>query len=376
MTHKPRPPDLSDRVNGNSAQHSPVGPEESRPPSHSRSTIPLNVPPVVPIIAFAARRVACSGRPYASTHRLHHRFRLPPRDASLTRPTTPFDTAAPLFGNYARHSSYCGTAASTQGLVRRGARTRLVARFKLGYERTHAGTVPRGNDRIGRKVSSRRKSFLQSIRLSTVFRLQPEFARPFRQRARQAIPIPLPPSPCDKRALRDSPRSYHTKSAPGALESHHQAEYDTSVSRSVCAGFVWSPPRGGIYKTSGHERSKQEFLEDRIRYQTELFQSLQEREQEASDAVNKAYDAALSIARRLYREHFANTSVELSLDDSESESAVEGLLADIIPPHRSARLAALAGPSQPVIPDQPSSPTHTPFHMPSPSHSPSPSYSH
>ncbi|TFK45519.1 hypothetical protein OE88DRAFT_1784482, partial [Heliocybe sulcata] len=150
-THKPRPPDLSDRVNGNSAQHSPVGPEESRPSSHSRLPIPLNVPPVVPIIAFAARRVACSGRPYASTHRLHHRFRLPPRDASLARPTTPFGTTVPLFGNYARHSSYCGTAASTQGLVRRGARTRLVARFKLGYECNQAGTAPRGNDRIGRK---------------------------------------------------------------------------------------------------------------------------------------------------------------------------------------------------------------------------------
>ncbi|TFK53305.1 hypothetical protein OE88DRAFT_1643093 [Heliocybe sulcata] len=142
MTHKPRPPDLSDRINGNSAQHRPVGPEESRPSSHSRSTIPLNVPPVVPIIAFAARRVACSGCPYASTHRLHHRFRLPPRDASLARPTTPFGTTAPLFGNYARHSSYCGTAALTQGLVRRGVRTRLVARFKLGYECTHAGTAP------------------------------------------------------------------------------------------------------------------------------------------------------------------------------------------------------------------------------------------
>ncbi|TFK45676.1 hypothetical protein OE88DRAFT_1649109 [Heliocybe sulcata] len=151
MTRKPRPPDLSDRVNGTSAQHRPVGPEESRPSSHSRSTIPLNVPPVVPIIAFAARRVACSGHPYASTHCLHHRFRLPPRDASLARPTTPFGTTAPLFGNYARHSSYCGTAASTQGLIRRGARTRLVARFKLGYECTQAGTAPRGNDRIGRK---------------------------------------------------------------------------------------------------------------------------------------------------------------------------------------------------------------------------------
>ncbi|TFK45359.1 hypothetical protein OE88DRAFT_1649347, partial [Heliocybe sulcata] len=30
-----------------------------------------------------------------------------------------------------------------------------------------------------------------------------------------AIPIPLPPRPCDKCALRDSPRSYRTKSAPG-----------------------------------------------------------------------------------------------------------------------------------------------------------------
>ncbi|TFK56465.1 hypothetical protein OE88DRAFT_1741554, partial [Heliocybe sulcata] len=142
MTHKPRPLDLSDRVNGNSAQHSPVSPEESRPSSHSRSTIPLNIPPVVPIIASAARQGACSGRTYASTHRLHHRFWLSPRDASLARPTTPFGTTAPLFGNYARHSSYCGTTASTQGLVRRSARTRLIAHFKLGCERTHAGTAP------------------------------------------------------------------------------------------------------------------------------------------------------------------------------------------------------------------------------------------
>ncbi|TFK49414.1 hypothetical protein OE88DRAFT_1646441 [Heliocybe sulcata] len=69
-------------------------------------------------------------------------FRLPPRDASLARPTTPFGTTAPPFGNYACHSSYCGTASSTQGLIQRSARTRLIARFKLGYKRAPAGTTP------------------------------------------------------------------------------------------------------------------------------------------------------------------------------------------------------------------------------------------
>ncbi|TFK54384.1 hypothetical protein OE88DRAFT_1642916 [Heliocybe sulcata] len=54
-------PDLSDQVTGNSAQHSPFGSEVSRPPSHSRSTIPLGVLPVVPIIATAAHRVHAQG---------------------------------------------------------------------------------------------------------------------------------------------------------------------------------------------------------------------------------------------------------------------------------------------------------------------------
>ncbi|TFK54385.1 hypothetical protein OE88DRAFT_1642917 [Heliocybe sulcata] len=74
-------------------------------------------------------------------------FRLPPHNASLAQPTSSSGTTAPLFSNYARHSSYCGIAASTQGLVRRGVRTRLAARFKLGYEHTHAGTAPQGDDR-------------------------------------------------------------------------------------------------------------------------------------------------------------------------------------------------------------------------------------
>ncbi|TFK53304.1 hypothetical protein OE88DRAFT_1643092 [Heliocybe sulcata] len=113
---------------------------------------------------------------------------------------------------------------------------------------------------------------------------------------------------------------------------------------SFRVSLSWSPPQGGIYKTLGHVCSEQEFLEDRIHYQTELFQSLQECEQEASDAVDEAYEAALSIAHCLYAKHFTNTSVELSLDNSELESAIEGLLADIIPPRCSTQLAALAGP--------------------------------
>ncbi|TFK48348.1 hypothetical protein OE88DRAFT_1647311 [Heliocybe sulcata] len=82
-------------------------------------------------------------------------FRLPPHNASLARPTSPFSTTAPLFGNYAHHSSYCGTAASMQGLIRHSARTRLVAHFKLGYKRAPAGTTLRGDDRIGRRVGYR-----------------------------------------------------------------------------------------------------------------------------------------------------------------------------------------------------------------------------
>ncbi|TFK45686.1 hypothetical protein OE88DRAFT_1649119 [Heliocybe sulcata] len=146
-----RRPDLSDRVTGNLAQHSLVGSEASRLSSHSRSTIALNVLPVVPIITSATCRGACSGCSYASITTSIISFWLPSCDASPTQPTSSFSTTAPLFGNYTRHSSSCGIATSTQGLVQHGARTRLTACFKLGYERAHAGTAPQGDDRIGRR---------------------------------------------------------------------------------------------------------------------------------------------------------------------------------------------------------------------------------
>ncbi|TFK45683.1 hypothetical protein OE88DRAFT_1649116 [Heliocybe sulcata] len=114
-------------------------------PSHSMPRLSFPSSPLPPIGAHAQ-----------GTH-MHQftasiiSFWLPPHDASLARPTSSFGTTAPLFGNYACHSSSCGIATSTQGLIQHGARTRLTACFKLGYERAHAGTTPHGDDRIGRR---------------------------------------------------------------------------------------------------------------------------------------------------------------------------------------------------------------------------------
>ncbi|TFK45461.1 hypothetical protein OE88DRAFT_1649249 [Heliocybe sulcata] len=130
-------------------------------PSHSMSRWLFPSLPLPPVIAHAQG---------AHMHQLIASiigFRLPPRDASLARPTTPFGTTTPPFGNYARHSSYCGTATSTQGLVRRSARTRLVTRFKLGYKCAPAGTAPQGDDRIGRRVRYRAVGAMCALWTST-----------------------------------------------------------------------------------------------------------------------------------------------------------------------------------------------------------------